>query len=131
VPPRKPYGFLAMLDDILDFAAQTLVDNGRVAFWMPTANDENLEIPIPTHPYFEKVAVCVQVFQKCKCEPAAFSRLPARVQNTTHILSQQGLGASSPTDDYLIGTWTRRQYGRGRQTLQRHRTLAKAEQRTS
>lgn len=54
-----------MLDDILQFSAQTLVDNGRVSFWMPTANDENLEIPIPTHPYFEIVAVCTQVFYKC------------------------------------------------------------------
>ena len=31
-----------MLDDILFFAAETLVDDGRLAFWMPTANDEAL-----------------------------------------------------------------------------------------
>lgn len=54
-----------MLDDILLFAAQTLVDEGRLSFWMPTANDEDQEIPVPTHPYLETVSVCTQVFNKC------------------------------------------------------------------
>jgi tRNA (guanine10-N2)-methyltransferase len=67
VPPKKPYSFLAMLDNILVFAADTLVDNGRLSFWMPTANDEQLEIPIPAHPSLEIVHVCLQVFNKCKC----------------------------------------------------------------
>ncbi|PHH71455.1 hypothetical protein CDD82_6502 [Ophiocordyceps australis] len=66
VPPKKPYSFMAMLDDILDFAADTLVDNGRLSFWMPTANDEEQEIPIPLHPCLQLVVVCVQVFNKCK-----------------------------------------------------------------
>jgi len=66
VPPKKPYSFLAMIDDILAFAAETLVDNGRLSFWMPTANDEEEEFPIPAHPYLERVAVCSQVFNKCK-----------------------------------------------------------------
>lgn len=66
VPPKKPYSFLAMLSDILDFAADTLVDDGRVAFWMPTANDENQEIPVPQHPSLELVTICVQNFNKCK-----------------------------------------------------------------
>lgn len=55
-----------MLDDILEFAAQTLVDSGRLSFWMPTANDEDQEIPVPSHPCFELVVVCVQVFNKCE-----------------------------------------------------------------
>ncbi|EFY84878.1 RNA methylase family protein [Metarhizium acridum CQMa 102] len=66
VPPKKPYSFLAMLDDILAFAAATLVDNGRLSFWMPTANDEDQEIPVPTHPSLEVVVVCVQKFNKCQ-----------------------------------------------------------------
>lgn len=65
VPPKKPYSFLAMLDDILAFAADTLVDHGRLSFWMPTANDEEQEIPVPTHPCLEVVVVCVQTFNKC------------------------------------------------------------------
>lgn len=54
-----------MLDDILQFAAQTLVDNGRLSFWMPTANDQDQEIAVPTHPYMEVVSVSTQVFNKC------------------------------------------------------------------
>lgn len=54
-----------MLDDLLTFAAETLVDDGRLAFWMPTANDELLELAIPTHPCMELVTVCVQIFNKC------------------------------------------------------------------
>lgn len=54
-----------MLDDILNFAAETLVDEGRLSFWMPTANDEEQEIPVPTHPYMELVVVCIQPFNKC------------------------------------------------------------------
>lgn len=55
-----------MLDDILAFAAATLVDRGRLSFWMPTANDEDQEIPVPTHPSLELVVICVQKFNKCK-----------------------------------------------------------------
>ena len=54
-----------MLGDILQFAAQTLVDDGRLSFWMPTANDQDREMPVPTHPYLEIVSVCTQVFNKC------------------------------------------------------------------
>ena len=54
-----------MLDNILQFSAETLVDNGRLSFWMPTANDEEQEIPVPTHPYLETMSVCTQVFNKC------------------------------------------------------------------
>jgi tRNA (guanine10-N2)-methyltransferase len=55
-----------MLDDILTFAAKTLVDEGRLSFWMPTANDEDQEIPVPSHPYMEVVVVCTQPFNKCE-----------------------------------------------------------------
>lgn len=53
-----------MLDDILHFAAETLVDNGRLSFWMPTANDEDQELDVPSHPCLELVATCVQPFRK-------------------------------------------------------------------
>lgn len=54
-----------MLDDLMEFAATMLVDNGRLSFWMPTANDEELLLEIPSHPYLELVSVCVQTFNKC------------------------------------------------------------------
>jgi tRNA (guanine10-N2)-methyltransferase len=66
IPPKKPYSFLAMLDDILEFSSISLVDNGRLSFWMPTSNDENQEIKPPQHPALEMVSVCTQEFNKCE-----------------------------------------------------------------
>jgi tRNA (guanine10-N2)-methyltransferase len=66
IPPKRPYSFLAMLDDILDFAALSLVDGGRISFWMPTANDQDQEIQIPKHPYLQITSVCTQEFNRCK-----------------------------------------------------------------
>ena len=66
IPPKKPYSFEAMLDDILNFAASYLVDYARLSLWMPTANDEEVELGIPTHPCLDIVSICVQPFNKCK-----------------------------------------------------------------
>ncbi|KAG8676913.1 hypothetical protein FPOAC1_002924 [Fusarium poae] len=76
VPPKKPYSFMVMLDDILDFAANTLVDDGRLSFWMPTANDENQEISVPSHPYMEVVVVCTQSFNKWSRRLITYRRIP-------------------------------------------------------
>ncbi|KAI5308045.1 hypothetical protein KEM55_006717 [Ascosphaera atra] len=64
IPPKKPYGFSSMIDDILDFAAITLVPDGRISFWMPTANEDDVELEVPSNPNLELVSVCVQVFNK-------------------------------------------------------------------
>lgn len=73
IPPKKPYSFEAMLDDILDLAAVMLVENGRLSIWMPTANDEDIELAVPAHPSLEVVSICVQAFNKC--EPMALEKL--------------------------------------------------------
>jgi tRNA (guanine10-N2)-methyltransferase len=65
IAPKKPYGFEALQNDILDFAAQTLVNDGRLSMWMPTANDEDVEFPIPMHPNLEVLSVSVQPFNNC------------------------------------------------------------------
>ena len=65
IPPKKPYSFEAMLDDLLEFAALSLVDDGRLSLWMPTANDEDVILGIPAHPYLELTSVCIQTFNKC------------------------------------------------------------------
>lgn len=54
-----------MLDDILDFGCNMLVDDGRLCMWMPTANDEETELAIPSHPAMELVSISVQQFNKC------------------------------------------------------------------
>ena len=46
-----------MLDDLLEFAAFMLVDDGRLALWMPTANDEDVVLGMPTHPCLDLVSV--------------------------------------------------------------------------
>ncbi|KAI1430410.1 S-adenosyl-L-methionine-dependent methyltransferase [Xylaria sp. FL1777] len=76
IPPKKPYSFIAMLDDILNFATDMLIDNGRLSFWMPTANDEDQEIAIPTHPCLEVIVVCTQVFNKWSRRLITYRRLP-------------------------------------------------------
>jgi tRNA (guanine10-N2)-methyltransferase len=43
---------------------------------MPTANDEEQEIPVPTHPYMEVVVVCTQPFNKWSRRLITYRRLP-------------------------------------------------------
>ncbi|KAI0997865.1 tRNA (guanine(10)-N2)-methyltransferase [Podosphaera aphanis] len=76
IPPKRPYGLLDILDDILDFAAISLVENGRLSFWMPTANDEDQEIQIPQHPYLHITSICVQSFSKWSRRLITYRRIP-------------------------------------------------------
>ena len=79
-----------MLDDILEFAAISLVDGGRLSFWMPTANDEQIELAVPMHPCLEVISVCVQAFNKCKIQSSPVEdhlliRQRIRVEKTSHL----------------------------------------------
>lgn len=85
IPPRKPYSFIRMIDDILNFGATMLVEGGRLCMWMPVAGavNENVadttgdeattpavdeaEYVIPEHPCLELASSCQQDFNKCKC----------------------------------------------------------------
>ncbi|KAI5950638.1 hypothetical protein CANMA_005298 [Candida margitis] len=49
VPPKKPYELSDMLNDLLSFAGDRLPVGGKLAFWMPTANDDFSETIIPQH----------------------------------------------------------------------------------
>lgn len=64
VAPKKPYSFARMLDDILAFAAETLVVGGRLAFWMPSANEDDGNIAIPARGELELLECCVQRFNR-------------------------------------------------------------------
>ncbi|KAF2706511.1 RNA methylase family protein [Pleomassaria siparia CBS 279.74] len=75
IAPKRPYSFTAILDDILAFAVNTLVENGRLSMWMPTANDEDIELVIPTHPSLEIVSVCVQPFNRWSRRLLTYRRL--------------------------------------------------------
>ena len=66
VAPKRPYSFNRMLSNILDFAAKSLVDGGRLAFWMPSANEDELGqdqvTEVPTHHLMLLRHECVQRF---------------------------------------------------------------------
>lgn len=64
IPTKKPYSLDSLLDDILQFSSERLPIGGRLAFWMPTANDENVETIIPLHENLELKYNCVQEFNK-------------------------------------------------------------------
>ena len=77
IPPKRPYSFTRMLDDILDFGASMLVDGGRLCMWMPVAGivaneaedleeNEPAEYAIPQHPALGLVSECTQQFNKCE-----------------------------------------------------------------
>ncbi|KAI9698940.1 MAG: hypothetical protein M1836_003129 [Candelina mexicana] len=76
LPPKRPYGFEAMLDDILEFAAAHLVPEGRLSLWMPTANDADGELVVPSHPCLELISACVQAFNKWSRRLLTYRRLP-------------------------------------------------------
>ena len=80
IAPKRPYSFVRMLDDILDFASRTLVDGGRVAFWMPSANEnefgEEEETVIPRHYLMDLKHECVQRFNKWSRRLLVYERIP-------------------------------------------------------
>jgi tRNA (guanine10-N2)-methyltransferase len=65
IPPKRVYSFDAMMDDILQFGYEHMVDDARLSMWMPVANDEDMEIAVPSHPAMQLVAVSTQQFNKC------------------------------------------------------------------
>ena len=73
IPPKRPYSFEAMLADVLSFAASTLVPEGRISLWMPTANDEAIELGVPQHRALQLINVCTQSFNKCKHNLSLYS----------------------------------------------------------
>ncbi|KAL2837908.1 hypothetical protein BJY01DRAFT_237669 [Aspergillus pseudoustus] len=89
IAPKRPYGFEAMLNDILDFAARTLVTDGRLAMWMPTANDEEVELSVPMHPNLEVVNVCVQPFTSWSRRLITYRRLPEGVLSDVSLRRQK------------------------------------------
>lgn len=99
IPPKRPYSFTALLDDILAFAVVTLVPGGRLSMWMPTANDEDVELIIPGHPCLELSSVCVQAFNKWS------RRLLTYRKRAAHEVSEDDLRAlEARRRDYEQGT---------------------------
>lgn len=79
IAPKRPYSFNRMLDDIMEFAARSLVNGGRLAFWMPCANDADEEFPMPRHSMLELKHSCIQVFNKWSRRLLVYERLAGDV----------------------------------------------------
>ncbi|ETI22183.1 hypothetical protein G647_06256 [Cladophialophora carrionii CBS 160.54] len=98
IAPKKPYSFTRMLDDILDFAAKTLADRGRLAFWMPSANEnefgEEETTVIPQHPRLELKHECVQRFNKWSRRLLVYERLPGIQEPGIDVGLSEGLEAA-------------------------------------
>ncbi|KAI1326481.1 tRNA guanosine-2'-O-methyltransferase [Xylariaceae sp. FL0255] len=118
IAPKKPYSFMAMLDDILNFATDMLVNNGRLSFWMPTANSEDQLIDVPTHPCLELVSVCTQVFNKWSRRLMTYRRLPDAQVDAVALAERKKLQneANGHTADDLNPF--RRHYFQGFKSLQ-------------
>ncbi|KAK4987130.1 hypothetical protein LTR50_004826 [Elasticomyces elasticus] len=99
IPPKRAYSFEAMLDDILDFAAAMLVDEGRLCMWMPTANDEDVELAIPAHPALEITSVCVQSFNKWSRRLLTYRRLPNCDIDQTAVRRRRELTSGATADE--------------------------------
>lgn len=99
IPPKRPYSFTALLDDVLHFASITLVKNGRLAMWMPTANDEDIELAIPTHPCLKIVSVCVQPFNKWSRRLLTYRRLPDNEIDRGLLIPKREYGAGIHADE--------------------------------
>lgn len=100
VPPKKPYSFMRLLDDILDFSADRLTDDGRLCMWMPVAGVVEGEDPaaeedavpdteytIPRHPALELVTLCKQDFNKWSRRLLTYRRLNDRSVNVEQLLA--------------------------------------------
>ncbi|KAL6946483.1 hypothetical protein ACO0RG_000636 [Hanseniaspora osmophila] len=64
IPTKKPYSLDLLLQDILEFASQRLDLGGRLCFWMPVANSNDIETVVPLHSNLELKYSCVQEFNK-------------------------------------------------------------------
>lgn len=64
IQPKKPYELSNLLHDLLCFSAEKLPVGGRLAFWMPTANDDFEVNLIPQHEKLELLYNLEQEFHK-------------------------------------------------------------------
>jgi len=111
VAPKRPYSFNRMLDDILEFAARTLVDGGRLAFWMPCANEAmEEEFPIPQHAMLELKHVCVQSFNKWSRRLLVYQRVVGEMLEEFGDASASSLKAVSGTKADDLNQFRRRYF---------------------
>ncbi|PNS20960.1 hypothetical protein CAC42_5026 [Sphaceloma murrayae] len=90
LPPKVPYSFDAMLADILAFAADSLVDDGRLCMWIPVEGvaeggdgegadqQQARDQAVPTHPALRIKSISTQDFARWSRRLVVYTRTPAR-----------------------------------------------------
>lgn len=76
IPPKKPYQFSSLLDDLLEFSSEHLRPQGRLCFWIPTANEDFEPTDIPHHADLKLIDECVQQFNKWSRRLLVYVRRP-------------------------------------------------------
>ncbi|KAK9460189.1 S-adenosyl-L-methionine-dependent methyltransferase [Lipomyces oligophaga] len=108
IPPKKPYRFDALLDDLMDFSALHLADEGRLCCWMPTSNEDYEDRDIPYHADMILISNCVQEFNKWSRRLLTYVRLPRSAVRDGSV----NIGDSRPMRVY-DGEQFREKYFRG------------------
>eukprot|EP00062_Callorhinchus_milii_P013995 gi/632962680/ref/XP_007897456.1/ PREDICTED: tRNA (guanine(10)-N2)-methyltransferase homolog [Callorhinchus milii] len=62
VPVSMSYQLSDIFIDLLNFAAQCLVMNGRLVYWLPVYKPEYSEDVVPQHPCLKRISNCEQPF---------------------------------------------------------------------
>jgi tRNA (guanine10-N2)-methyltransferase len=102
IASKKPYSFERMLEDILQFAAEMLVDGGRMSMWMPVANDEDIALAIPQNMYLQLRSSSIQPFNKWSRRLLTYQRLPTSVTGPVVRLKKEDIpvGAASELNNF-------------------------------
>ncbi|KAL5000521.1 hypothetical protein BDV10DRAFT_192824 [Aspergillus recurvatus] len=99
IPPKKPYGFEAMMNDILTFAARTLVTGGRLCMWMPTSGEEEGELSVPMQENLEVLSISIQPFNNWSRRLITYRRLPEGVLSDVSSGRRKDDAAGVSADD--------------------------------
>lgn len=86
LPPKKPYELSDLADDLLDYAAETLVDDGRLVFWLPTVNEDYSPVDLPRRNDMQLLANSTQNFGRWSRRLLTYVKLP---------LAARGVGGES------------------------------------
>lgn len=107
IAPKKPYDLASLLGDLLGFAAARMPVGGRLAFWMPTANDEFVENLVPTHERLELLYVLEQEFNKWSRRLVVYAK---RGENYKGVTTNGMVGVSHFRNRYF-GSFNERSRG--------------------
>ncbi|KAG7924894.1 hypothetical protein KL925_005067 [Ogataea polymorpha] len=91
IQPKKNYSLDLLLDDLLQFAAERLPVNGRLCFWMPVANDQDIPTLVPQHEKLQLMYNLVQEFNKWSRRLLVYAKRDTNYKGTTITSQERGL----------------------------------------